>query len=62
MGGQLISLSSICPFAGNIQLPVPGVLYLKILLHVGKLFSVFVGSHSKNYCSELASPLLYIPV
>ena len=30
-------------------------------LHMGKFFVVFVGSHSRIYCSELASPLLYTP-
>ena len=31
-------------------------------LHLGKNISVvFVGSHSKMYCSELALSLLYIP-
>ena len=30
-------------------------------LHIGNVFVVFVGSHSKIYCSKLVLPLLYIP-
>ena len=30
-------------------------------LQLGKISVVFVGSHLKMYCIELASPLLYIP-